>query len=72
MPKKNRPNKAPAPSPVLHGDVFHTFISEAQSLGNEVAARRAFDMDVCEYLSQQGLADAFEVWRAAKRAPKNG
>lgn len=59
--------KAPAPAPVLHGDAFHSFIREATSIGNEVAARRAFDAEVSEYLGAKGLADDFNAWRAAKR-----
>lgn len=67
MPKNKRQNKAPAPSPVMHGNAFHTFIAEAQSIGNEVAARRLFDADVCEYLELQGKTKDFEAWRANKR-----
>ena len=63
MTKKNRPKP---PSPVLHGNAFHAFIAEAQSIGNEVAARRQFDADVCEYLELKALADDFSAWRAAK------
>ncbi len=74
MSKKKRPNQASAPQrpvqlPVLHGNVFSTFISEAQSLGNEVNARREFDADVGEYLTQKGLLDEWSKWREAKRAP---
>jgi hypothetical protein len=59
--------KTAVPAPVLHGDAFHTFIAEAQSIGNEVAARRAFDRDVGEFLEEQGLRASFEAWRAAKK-----
>ena len=68
MPKKNRPGTPPAPKPVMHGDAFHTFIAEAQSIGNEVAARRQFDADVGEYLRVKGLADDFSAWRTERRA----
>ena len=66
MPKKNRPNKAPAPAPVMHGNAFHTFIAEATSIGNEVTARRKFDFEVCEYLESKGLRIEFETWRASR------
>ena len=75
MSKKNRPAKAPVtktPQPVLHGDAFRTFLAEATSLGNEVAARRAFDADVGEFLKSRGLGPAFEEWRAARSAKPNG
>lgn len=75
MSKKKRPNQAtpaqrPTALPVLHGNVFSTFVSEAQSLGNEVMARREYDADVVEYLSQKGLMDEWSKWREAKRAPR--
>jgi hypothetical protein len=69
MSKKNRPAKAPVtktPQPVVHGDAFRTFLAEATSLGNEVAARRAFDADVGEFLKTRGLTTDFEEWRAKK------
>lgn len=65
MKKKKHP--VTAPSPVLHGNAFHTFVAEAQSIGNEVAARRLFDADVVEYITLKGLSADFEAWRAAKR-----
>lgn len=77
MSKKNRPAKVPvktAPTtaqPVMHGDAFRTFLHEATSLGNEVAARRSFDRDVGEYLGLKGLTDDFNAWSTAKHAPKN-
>ena len=78
MKKKNRPNKsykkaaAPAPAtPVLHGNVFRTFLAEATSIGNEVQARREFDADVVEFLTQKGLSAEWDAWRTAKHAPKN-
>lgn len=73
MPKQKRPNKTPAapgPAPVLRGNVFHAFIAEAMSLGNEVEGRRALDNDFSEYLVLRGLADDFNAWRTAKHAPK--
>jgi hypothetical protein len=68
MTKKNRPKTPPAktPQPVVHGDAFRTFLAEATSLGNEVAARRAFDADVGEFLKTRGLTTDFEEWRAKK------
>ena len=76
MSKKNRPAKvpaktpvAPAPQPVMHGDAFRTFLAEATSIGNEVAARRSFDRDVGEYLESKALTADFNAWRAAKHAP---
>lgn len=75
MSKKKRPNPSPAPQrptqlPVLHGMCFTTFIDEARSLGSEVTARREFDADVGEYLTQKGLLEEWSQWREAKRAPK--
>jgi hypothetical protein len=80
MSKKNRPSKAPArtaqnapvPKPVVHGDVFRTFVAEAQSIGNEVVARREYDADVVEYLKEKGLFEEWARWRAAKHdAPQS-
>ena len=77
MSKKNRPSKvlaktpvptAPAPRPVTHGDAFRTFLAEATSIGNEVAARRSFDRDVGEYLESKALTADFNAWREAKHA----
>lgn len=76
MSKKKHPNKVQTreavlpPPPVLHGDCFHTFITEAAQIGNEVTARREFDRDVGEYLEQKGLTADFNAYRAAKRTPK--
>lgn len=77
MSKKKHPNKAHQkplvqrpPPPVLHGDVFRTFVDEARSIGNEVVARREFDLDVVEYLRSKGLFDEWCAWRAAKRGPQ--
>ncbi len=74
MSKKKRPQTAPVQRqtalPVLHGNVFSTFISEAQSLGNEVNPRREYDADVAEYLTQKGLMAEWAKWREAKRAPR--
>lgn len=55
--------------PILHGDCFRTFLEEATSIGNEVAARREFCADVVEYLTQKGLIDEWSAWRAAKHTP---
>lgn len=75
MSRKNRTNqsmpvKPAGPLPVLHGNVFATFLQEAQSIGNECVARRAYDADVAEYLTQKGLFEEWVAWREAKRAPK--
>lgn len=63
---KNRPNKlktTPAGSYVKAEDVFATFVHQAASLGNEVAARRAFDEDVAAFLKERDLIDDFEAFR---------
>lgn len=76
MAKKKHPKAAPAVQPqklalpVVHGDCFRTFLDEARSIGNEVVARRQFDADVVEYLTQKGLFDEWSKWREAKHAPK--
>ena len=68
MAKKKRPNKAPAQPPhVMQGDVFRTFLYEAQSIGNECTARRAFDADVIEYLKEKGLLEDWTAWREARK-----
>lgn len=75
MSKKNRPNKAPvqnaapAPQPVMPGNVFVAFLREATSLGNEVEARRSFDNDVGVYLAEKRLVEDFEAWRKARHTP---
>jgi len=75
MSKKRRPRPAPArtaqnaangPRPVVHGDCFRTFIAEAQSIGNEVVARREYDADVVEYLKEKGLFEDWARWLDAK------
>lgn len=75
MKRKKSPNKAPqqAPqkTPVMNGDCFVTFIHEAQSIGNEVVARREFCSDVVEFLGTKGLVDEWARWREAKRAPRS-
>ena len=77
MSRKKRPNSpsptppAPAgPLPVLNGNCFATFIDEARSIGNEVAARRQFDADIMEYLKQKSLLEEWSAWYDARRAPK--
>jgi hypothetical protein len=74
MSKKKRPDKAPRQQPVAlpvtHGDCFRTFIDEATKIGNEVMARRQFDADVIEYLTQKGLMNEWSQWLDAKRAPR--
>lgn len=69
MPKKNRAPRgaAPAKPPVLQGDCFRTFLDEARSIGNEVAARRQFAADVIEFLRGKGLIDEWDAWHAARR-----
>lgn len=76
MARKNRPNQkkqqpqtAPGPQPVVHGQAFAAFMREAQSIGNEVEARRAFDNEVGVYLKEKGLVDDFEGWRKARATP---
>lgn len=72
MSKKKRPQKTavvPTPSPVTQGNVFATFMREAQSIGNEVEARRAFDNEVSIYLKEKSLVDDFEGWRKARSTP---
>jgi hypothetical protein len=56
----------PTPIAVNKGDCFATFLAEAQSIGNEVAARRAFDAEVEAFLKERGLLETFEVWRASR------
>lgn len=63
---KNRPNKLKATKAgeyVRAEDVFATFVHQAASLGNEVAARRAFDEDVAAFLKQRDLIEDFEAFR---------
>ena len=64
-----KPSASNAPSPVTAGNVFATFMREAQSIGNEVEARRAFDTEVSVYLKEKSLVDDFEGWRKARNAP---
>ena len=71
MARKNRPAKktpVPANPPVLSGNVFATFMHEAQSLGQEVEARRRHDVAVGEYLTQKGLGEDFAAWMMARNA----
>lgn len=64
MAKKTVPAKK---VPVVQGDVFATFIAEAQSLGNEVVARRRFADELAAYLDERQLVDDFAEWRANRR-----
>lgn len=70
MKRKKSPNKGTQPSPqktpVMQGDCFATFLREAQSIGNEVVARREFCADVVEFLETKGLVDEWAQWRKAK------
>jgi hypothetical protein len=52
--------------PVKQGNVFATFLEEAQQLGREVVARRAFDEAVGAFLKEKGLVEEFETFRAPK------
>ena len=70
MAKKKRSSpapKQPAPPAVTQGNVFATFLQEAQSIGNEVQARRAFQNEVGAFLAEKGLIDEFEAWRRARQ-----
>lgn len=72
MSKKKRPNPPivqPENPPVRMGNVFATFLREAQMIGNEVDARRELQNDVAMFLKEKGLVDEFEKWRAAKAQP---
>ena len=69
MKRKKSPNKAqqmPQKVPVMCGDVFATFLHEAQSLGNEVVARRKFDEDVVAFLKEKGLFAEWQAWLGTK------
>lgn len=77
MSKKKRPNRtvavaavpaAPPPSPVMHNDVFRSFVDEARSIGLEVEARRAFQNEVASFLAEKKLVQEFEAWRAARKS----
>jgi hypothetical protein len=72
MSKSKNKHKAIVPerAPVMQGDCFATFLREAQSIGNEVVARRAYDADVGEYLAEKGLLEDFAAWREAKPQPR--
>lgn len=76
MAKKKHQKPAPAPQPtalpVLHGDTFRSFLDEARSIGNEVVARREYDADVVEYLTQKGQMEEWTKWREAKRGGQPG
>ena len=65
MSKKNRPNKQ-TPQPIVQGDCFRTFLDEARSIGNEVAARRAYDAQVDAFLTERGLVEDFKAWCARR------
>lgn len=73
MSKKKHPNPpvklVQENPPVRMGNVFATFLREAQSIGNEVEARRALQNEVAAFLNEKGLADEFEAWRAARAKP---
>jgi hypothetical protein len=71
MPKKKRPSKAPqkimVKPPVLQGNVFATFLQEAQSIGNEVEARRKMQNEMGAFLAEKGLVDEFNAWLQARQ-----
>jgi urease alpha subunit len=80
MSRKNRPNSpknqnatptpaAPAPQPVVYGNVFATFLDEATKIGNEVMARRQTERDVADFLKMKNLIEEFDAWRKAKYTP---
>jgi hypothetical protein len=56
----------PAPQPIVYGNVFATFMKEAQSIGSEIEARRALQNEVAAFLAEKGLVDEFEAWRKAR------
>lgn len=64
MGTKKRPNTAPVA--VNRGDVFATFLHEAQTIGREVVARREFTEQVTAFLKTKGLVEEFEAFRAPK------
>lgn len=79
MSKKKRPNQKPAQAvaapaivmqktTVTHGNVFAAFVDEAKQIGEEVAARRAFQEEVGAFITEKGLTAQFEAWRAARKA----
>jgi hypothetical protein len=72
MRKKPAPTLPAQPAlhktPVTYGDVFAAFVREAQSIGAEVEARRAFQNELAEFMTEKGLAVEFEAWRVARSA----
>jgi hypothetical protein len=75
MSKKKRPNKpstktaaVSAPPPVTQGNVFATFLQEAQSIGNECMARRTMQGRVAVFLEMKGLVAEFEAWNKERDA----
>ena len=76
MSKKKRPNQKtavvkpdPLLQPVLGKDIFATFLATAQSIGNEVVARRAFQDELGAYLAEKSLVDDFNAWRERRAQP---
>lgn len=57
-----------APAPVSRGAVAATLVDELVQMSREIAASRAFIDDVAEWLKVTGFRDAFEAFRAQKRA----
>lgn len=52
------------------GNVFASFVHEAQSIANEVVARRRFSADVADYLNEKGIAEEFALWLAKRDADR--
>ena len=63
MKTKKSPEK---PKTVVAGDVFQTFIQEAQQLAMELNARRVWGNDVGKFLAEKSLIEEFEAWRKAR------
>ncbi len=70
MKRPKKPVKAPQhppQTPVHNGDVFATFLREAQSIGNEVVARREYDAHIVEFLEEKKLSAEWAQWLKNKR-----
>lgn len=65
MGRSKRQNSQP-PKFVEGKDVFATFIAQADMMGQEVAARRAFDEDVSAFLKERKLVEDFDSFRKAR------
>lgn len=58
-----------APGPIVTGSVFANVLQEMIALTQELAARRAFDADVADWLNANAFVKAFEAWRAGRGKP---